>query len=309
MSRAWANLPERGSIAALSLMAWIVRHIGARAGELLLYPISLYYVLTARRARRGSFHYLRRILAREPRPMEQFRHFHCFARTILDRLLMLAGQLDRFQLDVSGGERILAQVRAGKGCLLLGAHLGSFEALRALGVSLQHFPIKVLMNVDHNATTSAFFARLNPEIAETIIPIAGPDTLITVREWLERGYMIGALGDRVVADDQVLVCRFLGDPAAFPAGPLRLAAMLQCPVILAFALYRGGNRYEVHFEPFAEVIPANDRRSAAALTRWAQRYADRLEHYARLAPYNWFNFYDFWGDESPGRCAGAALRP
>jgi predicted LPLAT superfamily acyltransferase len=25
-----------------------------------------------------------------------------------------------------------------------------------------------------------------------------------------------------------------------------------------------------------------------------QRYADRLEYFARLAPYNWVNFYDFW---------------
>jgi predicted LPLAT superfamily acyltransferase len=24
------------------------------------------------------------------------------------------------------------------------------------------------------------------------------------------------------------------------------------------------------------------------------RYVERLEHYCRLAPYNWFNFYDFW---------------
>ena len=29
----------------------------------------------------------------------------------------------------------------------------------------------------------------------------------------------------------------------------------------------------------------------------AQRYADRLEHYTRLAPDNWFNFYDFWGED------------
>jgi predicted LPLAT superfamily acyltransferase len=25
-----------------------------------------------------------------------------------------------------------------------------------------------------------------------------------------------------------------------------------------------------------------------------KRYAQRLEHYCRMAPYNWFNFYDFW---------------
>ncbi len=27
-------------------------------------------------------------------------------------------------------------------------------------------------------------------------------------------------------------------------------------------------------------------------------YAQRLEHYCRQAPYNWFNFYDFWSGAS-----------
>ena len=31
-----------------------------------------------------------------------------------------------------------------------------------------------------------------------------------------------------------------------------------------------------------------------------QRYADRLAHYARSAPYNWFNFYDFWRPAQSG---------
>ena len=25
-----------------------------------------------------------------------------------------------------------------------------------------------------------------------------------------------------------------------------------------------------------------------------QNYGLRIEHYCRLTPYNWFNFYDFW---------------
>jgi len=36
-----------------------------------------------------------------------------------------------------------------------------------------------------------------------------------------------------------------------------------------------------------------DRR-AADIQLWMQRYAERLEYYAHLAPYNWFNFYPFW---------------
>ena len=63
---------------------------------------------------------------------------------------------------------------------------------------------------------------------------------------------------------------------------------------LAFGLYEEPNRYALYCEPFAErvVLPRASR--ADALAAYAARYAARLEHYCRLAPYNWFNFYDFW---------------
>src|SRR5437867_557884 len=82
--------------------------------------------------------------------------------------------------------------------------------------------------------------------------------------------------------------------ATFPAGPVLLAAMMRCPVILFFGLYRGGNRYEIYFEHFADQIDLDRVRRAEDIQFWMQRYAERLEHYSRLAPYNWFNFYPFW---------------
>jgi predicted LPLAT superfamily acyltransferase len=70
------------------------------------------------------------------------------------------------------------------------------------------------------------------------------------------------------------------------------------------ALYRGGNRYDLHFERLVE-CSAIDRTGSnqtgagragrdAVIREWAVRYAERLEHHCRQAPYNWFNFYDFW---------------
>ena len=70
--------------------------------------------------------------------------------------------------------------------------------------------------------------------------------------------------------------------------------MMRCPVILFFGLYRGGNRYEICFEHFADVIVLERDRRADETQLWMQRYAERLEYYARLAPHNWFNFYPFW---------------
>ena len=69
-------------------------------------------------------------------------------------------------------------------------------------------------------------------------------------------------------------------------------------MILCFGLYRGGNRYDVHFEVLAERIALEPRRRQEQIAIWVQRYADRLEHYARLTPYNWFNFYDYWAEDS-----------
>jgi predicted LPLAT superfamily acyltransferase len=86
----------------------------------------------------------------------------------------------------------------------------------------------------------------------------------------------------------------LGAPAKFPAGPILLAAMTHFPVILFFGVYRGSNRYEIYFENFAEDIVLARERRMQDVQHWMQRYVERLEHYARLGPYNWFNFYHFW---------------
>jgi predicted LPLAT superfamily acyltransferase len=79
-----------------------------------------------------------------------------------------------------------------------------------------------------------------------------------------------------------------------PAGPILLGATMHCPVVLFFGLYRGGNRYDIYFEHFADEIALNREHRAEEIQLWMQRYVARLEHYARLAPYNWFNFYSFW---------------
>lgn len=290
----WTTLPERGTPASLRIIAWIAVHIGRRVARLLLYPIALYFVVTAHAACRTSYEYLKRVRGDSPRWLHVFRHFHCFAATILDRIYLLRGEFDRFRVTVHGKELLQRQIESGKGSILLGSHLGSFEVLRALGVMQRRFPLKVLMDTAHNQNITRFLDALNPKIAGTVIAPDQPDTLIKVKESLDAGYFIGMLGDRVFGGDKTTQCQFLGAPATFPAGPILLAAMMRCPVILFFGLHRGGNRYEIYFEHFAEEIVLDRDRRAENIQLWTQRYAERLEHYTRLAPYNWFNFYPFW---------------
>jgi predicted LPLAT superfamily acyltransferase len=290
----WTALPERGSPTSLRLIGGIAAYTGRWAARLLLYPITTYFLITARAARRTSYEYLKQMRAYPAHWWHVFRHFHCFAATILDRLYLLRGEFERFDLKLHGKELLHRRIESGKGCILLGSHLGSFEVLRALGVMQRNFPLKVLMDTGHNQNITRFLDALNPVIASTVIAPDRADTLLTVKESLDARFFVGTLGDRVSSGDKITRCQFLGRPAAFPVGPIVLAAMTHCPVILFFGLYRGGNRYEIYFEDFADEIALDRDRRAEEIQLWMQRYAERLEHYARLAPYNWFNFYPFW---------------
>jgi predicted LPLAT superfamily acyltransferase len=294
----WTALPERGTSGSLQVIAWIAVRFGRAVAKLLLYPITLYFVITADPARRSSYQFLNRARGRSVHWRHVFHHFHCFAATILDRFYLLRGEFQRFCVTIQGKDVLERQMKTGKGAVLLGSHLGSFEALRALGVMERSFPLKVLMNTGHNQNITRFFDALNPTIAGTVIAPDRPDTLIRVRESLDAGYFVGMLGDRVFGADKTTQCQFLGAPATFPAGPVMLAASMHCPVILFFGLYRGGNRYEIYFEHFADKISLNREHRAGEIQSWMQRYVARLECYARLAPYNWFNFYPFWGQGS-----------
>jgi predicted LPLAT superfamily acyltransferase len=295
-ARRWLELPERGTPLMLRVIYWVATHIGRWAARLLLYPITLYFLFTAHAARRSSYEYLRRVLDRPVSWRRVFRHIHCFAATILDRVYLLSGRFERFDVSVHQAEIFHRQVDSGKGGILLGSHLGSFEMLRTLGVTQQRIPLKVLMDTEHNSSITRFLHALNPDIAATVIGSYQPDTLLKVKESVDAGYLVGALGDRPTGAGKTLRCEFLGAPATFPIGAIQLAAIMQCPIILFFGIYRGGNRYDIYFELLTERVAPDRARRNQDIQHWTRRYVERLEHYTRDAPYNWFNFYPFWDE-------------
>ena len=294
MSVAWKSQQERGNRLTLRLMAWLARIVGRPAARTLLYPICLYYLVSAPAANRALRRYYRMLQGRSPGWRTMFRHYHAFASTILDRVFFLTGRFDLFDIRVHGTDALDRACAGGRGCLLLGSHLGSFEAVRAMGLSYNALEVRVLMDEQNAPLFRGLIQTLNPAVAETVIQVGGVETMLQVRECLSRGGVVGIMGDRLVAEDQAVTCAFLGSPASFPTGVIRLAHAVQTPVVLFFGLYRGGNRYEIHLELLSESIRLSPEDRQEDIRRWTQRYADRLADYCRESPDNWFNFYDFW---------------
>jgi len=290
---AWLAQRERGSRPLIWLIVELTLALGRPVGRALLYPICGYFLLFSGRARRASREYLRRALGRPPGWRDLFAHYHCFARTILDRVFLLSGRHDQIDCEVVGIEVLRGAMAQGRGCLLYGAHFGSFDVLRALGSAESPVAVNVLMHEANAEKLNGVLRALNRELPHQIIPLGRPETMLKVAEALSRNEIVGLLADRVVAGDKLLRCRFLDAAASFPEGPFILASVLKAPVVLFSAVYCGGRRYRVRFEPFADSQTAADGRREAVQTQ-CQHYADWLARSCRAAPYNWFNFYDFW---------------
>ncbi len=303
MSSGWRHQPERGSRGLMRLLVFITLWVGRPAARALLYPICSYFLLFSGGAKRTSRDYLRRILKRPPSWKDVFRHFHAFASTIHDRVYLLSGRHRYFDIRTEGASALHTILAQNRGCILLGSHLGSFEVLRAQGIFDHKLPITVIMHEAAASNLNAVLHSLHPEIRDRIIPPGTADTMLAVKERLDRGEIVGILGDRLFNDEKGMACEFLGTPRMFPEGPFLLAALLQVPIVLFFGLYQGGRQYDLYFEPLADSIHMNNARRSETLRPWVERYVSRLEHYCRLSPYNWFNFYDLADHARPPRPA------
>ena len=288
----WTRRPERGSLLLVRFMAWASLAFGRGPSRVLVRAIAAYFFLTGNTARRASRQFLARVLGRAPTLAEQYRLFFSFAANVHDRIYFLRSRFDLFDIQMHGAE-LVGDGRA----ILMGAHLGSFEALRACGRHMGQRRVIIAMYEENARRLNAVLAAIAPACMQDIVSVGHAGSMLGLAERLDEGAVDGVLGDRILGDEPSIEVDFLGRPAPFPTGPMRLAAALKSRVIFITGLYRGGNRYEIHFAPLADFSSLEglsrserERRVREAVVA----YARCVEHYAREAPDNWFNFHDFW---------------
>ena len=301
---AWAQRRERGSLLALRLMAWLAVRLGRPVARWLLHPITLYFLLFAAAPRRHSARYLGRVLGRPATLRDQYRHFYSFANTVLDRVYFVRGQTAAFDLTTHGDAGCADTIAAGRGGFLVGAHLGSFESLHAAGKGFPGMQVTMVMYPDNARKIHGVLQAMDPDFKLAIIAIGNAGSTLAIRDALDAGRMVGLLGDRHLHTDSArspgIEIPFLGMPALFSDGPLRLALLLRRRVIFMVGLFLGGRRYDVRFETLADFRePPTDPAARELLIRQTLHvYVARLEALCHEAPYNWFNFYDYWREEA-----------
>lgn len=301
-SATWLTQRERGAVLGIRFVFWLATAFGRWPARQFIRLLAAFYAVFDRNAKRASRAWLERAHSHPASWLDVYHHISMFAQVALDRIFLLKGKTEMLEVNRTGNEHLIKLAREKQGAILLGAHLGSFEAMR-VSADEESFPVSIVGHFDNARMINALLSEIDPAMADSVIHV-GQDPMgfaLAIRDRLQQGHMIAVLGDRVGLNEKTVSADFFGEPALFPASPFILAAALRAPVYLVFGLYYEPNRYELSCEPFAERIELPRAKRDEALKLIVQRYANAVERYSRKAPYNWFNFYDFWGQQDNDR--------
>ncbi len=301
----WADVNEAGASIGMKFLYYILVVFGVLPVYVALYPVILYFYLFKSQARKASREYLQNIdntfpeLKVKSSPLVGFKHFLEFANLIVDKVRVWMGKLDINQLDYENRQVVVDYMQNGTGALLVGSHHGNLEVCRGLSREVPGVKVNVLVHTKHAMKFNSLLSDADGSNRMNLIQVTeiDPATIILLKEKVDKGEFVVIVGDRVpISSDSTQTAEFLGKEAEFPVGPYVLAMLLGCPIVLVFCLKHSG-RYKMYFEKFVDKVKRSRNDRDAVFAELAQRYAKRLEHYCKLAPLQWGNFFPFWSQK------------
>jgi predicted LPLAT superfamily acyltransferase len=291
--------------------------------RLVAFPVGFFYFLFSKRAREESGRYLDRVALKTDPSRSGFRasrlsHILAFALSLVEKVESWGGKVSfkriRFGDDDIG--ELVEKLERGEGAFLISSHLGNMEFIRALaglnrtGVS-REVPVNAIVDFSVTAHFNRMLTELNPRSMTHLISAKemGPETVTLLLERLAAGELVVIAGDRTSGGEnsRSLSLPFFSEEAAFPYGPFFLASLLGVPVYFVFALRRKDislfPSYVIHIHKSGVSFDCPRREREERIRELARGFVFRLEQYCKEHPYQWYNFYDFWG-----RNKGSPLR-
>lgn len=303
----WSQTREAGTMAAMRLVFFIYRLCGRKVFSVIMYPVALYFVLCRKEQREASLQYLSahyrfkpEVLQRKPGYRHVLLHFKTFAEVILDKMLGWLDEISEKDFVLSSPENIEALHNDDRGQLIIGSHFGNLEFCRGF---MHRYRSKVINILVYDKHAGNFVKMMQDENNESRLNVFQVDefdvtTIMMLKEKIDAGEWVFIAGDRVPLSglERTVDVQFLGQQAPLPIGPYMLAKALACPVKLMFA-YRykaADNKVLFDVAPLCDKLQFNRKTRQQDLQHYAQQFASKLEAHCLKAPYQWFNFYDFW---------------
>lgn len=287
--RQWSG-KSRGGKFGYQFFAFVLKTFGISFAYCFLALVVIYFIPFAPKATRAIWQYNRRIrhLNRFNSSVELYRHYFVFGQTLIDKAAIRGGMAEKYHFQFDNYERFLEIIDHSKGIVMIGAHMGCWEAgagffgnygkkINIVMLDAEHRQIKEVLEENAESSQNFKIIPLNEDVIEAMLKI---------KIALNNGEFVCFNGDRFIGDGNSETHFFLGDEASFPVGPFKIAAKCRVPVVFYYAMREKNRTYRFIFEEATGIQNAAED--------IANQYIVSLENIVRKYPRQWFNFYDFW---------------
>ena len=228
----------------------------------------------------------------EQRVLRTARAVYAHFGSVLFDILWLQGRTPdqvRSLLEVRGREHVERAMAAGRGALLVTAHIGNWE-LHGVAHGLLFGPIHVVARPLDNAALDRRLCALRTMAGNTVV--YKQRALAQILRALRAGGGIAILIDQNVQQGDGIFVDFFGREAATTTVTAALAVKTGCALVPCRTELQPDGRYRLTYEPMVEWSPSGDRQAdIACLTRRLTRH---IEDWVRETPEQWLWMHRRW---------------
>ncbi len=290
---AWKG-KTRGGVLGYKIFVWTLKNLGLRFAYSLLSFVVVYFVAASGNAFTSIFRFYHQVLkySRFKSFVSIYRNYYIFGQILLDKIAMLAGFQQKFTFDFEGEEHLRKMTDGG---LLISAHIGNWEIAGQLLNRLEKRINIILFDAEHQRVKGYLSDVMSTRNVNFIVIRDDFSHLLEIRQALADKEIVAMHGDRFLEGNKTLVLDFMGKPAAFPIGPVNIAAKFRVPVSFVFAVKETSSHYHFYATPLQQVaFTTNLKQREVNFRGVLEVYTAKFEEILRKYPLQWFNYYDFW---------------
>ena len=287
--RKWKG-QSRGGKTGNAIFVHTIRLFGVRCASVLLAFVAVYFIPFAPKATKAIWSYNRKRLGygRIRSAVELYMHYFVFGQTLIDKIALKSGMKDRFHFIFDNYERFLEIINGDQGVIMIGAHVGCWEAGSVFFGDYGKKINIVMFDVERQEIREVL-EKESQDSNYKIIPVnqGSIEAILQIKIALNEGEYVCFNGDRHIDKATAVEKDFLGGKAHFPIGPFRIAAKCRVPVVFYYSVREKGCTYRFMFTEVAGKTDAD-----TLLDTYVRSLEDTVKDYPR----QWFNFYEFWND-------------
>ena len=297
----WQGQTGGGSF-GIRAVTFMVKNFGASFVYFFMAFAIPFYVLSKNGGRRDIWGFYRRRMGFGR--WKSFRSlwgcYYCFGKVVIDKFASYGGATEGYSVDIDAyASAVQGEIHASEdGAIITSAHVGNLEALGTLFSQHDKECYCTVYSGEREDILEkrAEALRTNHIHLIPVPPGGGAEYIFEINNALDEGGVVLMMSDRMTEGARGIWCSLFGKEVEIPAAAFAMSVKMDVPLYTAFVMRTGYCRYKIIWKKID--FPDKDSADKDRIVARAEEFCRRLEDIVRKYPLQWFNFYDFWRENS-----------